>query len=145
MTETRTGWRLVRVTDLRATGAEPGTCERCGRRDLRFLRTIAHPERGELQVGSECARRLCRGSAIVEQVGGLSEEESASLKRWIEETNARHMAECNHPACDWYCCRLARGWTEEQIREDVERYREQHWQQRRQARRRSAGCPEEAA
>jgi hypothetical protein len=27
-----------------------------------------------------------------------------------------HMAECQDPSCRWTCCRLARGWTAEQIR-----------------------------
>jgi hypothetical protein len=56
-----TGWRPIRAIDLRATSTEPGNCERCGRHDLRFLHTVAHPTEGELQVGCECARRLCYG------------------------------------------------------------------------------------
>ena len=52
-------WRPVRAADLRLVGQEPGTCDRCGRHDLRFLHTIVHLDGGQLQVGSECARRLC--------------------------------------------------------------------------------------
>jgi hypothetical protein len=62
-TPTKTGWQPVRASDLRATGAEPGCCERCGRRDLRFLHVVAHPDEGQLHVGSECARHLCYGYA----------------------------------------------------------------------------------
>src|SRR5262245_44783127 len=60
-TTTKTGWRPIRATDLRATGTEPGTCERCGGRDLRFLHVVAHPDEGARQVGAGCARRLCWG------------------------------------------------------------------------------------
>lgn len=47
--------------------------------------------------------------------------------RWVHDTNADHMAGCADPDCDWYCCRLARGWTVEQIREDAAR----HWAEKR--------------
>jgi hypothetical protein len=58
---TKTGWQPIRATDLQAAGTGPGTCDRCGRRDLRFLHTVHNLDEGELQVGSECARRLCYG------------------------------------------------------------------------------------
>jgi len=58
---TKTAWQPIRATDLRLTGAEPGTCERCGRRDLRFLHVVKHPNGGQLTVGCECAKRLCYG------------------------------------------------------------------------------------
>jgi hypothetical protein len=45
-TPTKTGWQPVSATGLRATGAEPGCCERCGRRDLRFLYVVGHPDEG---------------------------------------------------------------------------------------------------
>lgn len=63
VTSTKTGWQAIRAIDLRATGEEPGTCQRCGRHDLRFLHTVDHPDEGHLQVGCECARRLCYGYA----------------------------------------------------------------------------------
>ena len=55
------GWKPIRAIDLRLTGDAPGICERCGRRDLRFLHTVEHPEQGQLHVGCECAKRLCHG------------------------------------------------------------------------------------
>src|SRR5688500_13784538 len=60
-TTTKTDWRPVQAIDLRAAGLGPGTCDRCGKRNLRFLHTVAHPTEGQRQVGSECARRLCGG------------------------------------------------------------------------------------
>jgi hypothetical protein len=57
-----TGWQPVKVVDLYLDKTKPNTCDRCGR-SLRFLHTVAHPEKGRLQVGSECARHLCRGYA----------------------------------------------------------------------------------
>jgi len=58
---TGTGWQPVRATDLRAAGSPPGTCERCGRTNIRFIHLISHATLGESLVGSECARRLCFG------------------------------------------------------------------------------------
>ena len=54
---TETGWQPKGAIDLRATDDEPGTCDRCGQRDLRIL----HTEEGQLHVGSESAKRLCWG------------------------------------------------------------------------------------
>jgi hypothetical protein len=47
-----------------------------------------------------------------------SEREFARLRK---DTNDQHMTQCTESACDWYCCRLARGWTEEQIKKAIER------------------------
>jgi hypothetical protein len=55
------GWCPVRAVDLRHTGTEPGTCQRCGRHDLRFVHTLEDTSGGRLDVGAECARRLCQG------------------------------------------------------------------------------------
>ncbi len=54
-------WRPSKVIDLRTTGQEPGTCQKCGRHDLRFVHLIEHPDDGSMQVGCECAARLCYG------------------------------------------------------------------------------------
>ena len=55
-----TPWTPLPATDLRRTGKEPGTCDRCGRNDLRFLHPLTRPGGGVIHVGCECARRLCR-------------------------------------------------------------------------------------
>ena len=60
-TLTKTGWCPIRAVDLRVVGNEPGMCDRCGRSDLRYVHTVAHPDQGQLQVGSECAKRICYG------------------------------------------------------------------------------------
>lgn len=52
-------WRPRRVIDLREVGKGPGICDRCDRRDLRFLHILEHPDEAQVQVGRECARRLC--------------------------------------------------------------------------------------
>jgi len=39
---------------------------------------------------------------------------------WFRESEIEHMAECDDPDCDCRCCRLARGWTEEEIEADIE-------------------------
>ncbi len=39
---------------------------------------------------------------------------------WFRESEIEHMAECDDPDCDCRCCRLARGWTEEEIAADIE-------------------------
>lgn len=54
-------WRPVGAIDLRAIGSEPGECQRCGRENLRFLHIVANPAKERMQVGAECARRLCYG------------------------------------------------------------------------------------
>ena len=51
---------------------------------------------------------------------------------WRRDTEARHMAECADPECDWACCRLARGWTEEEIKADIEAGRRQRDEAKRQ-------------
>jgi hypothetical protein len=43
--------------------------------------------------------------------------------RWIDDTNARHMAECTDARCDWSCCRRARGGAEQAIRRHGDRLR----------------------
>src|SRR5688572_17129088 len=64
-TATKTGWCPIRVTDLRAGKTDLsyrfGECARCNRRDLRFVHTVEGPDGERVQVGSECARRLCSG------------------------------------------------------------------------------------
>jgi hypothetical protein len=44
--------------------------------------------------------------------------------RRIAEENARHMAECTDDRCDFYCCRKARGWSDNSIRIALQRSRE---------------------
>lgn len=39
---------------------------------------------------------------------------------WIREMEQEHLEQCNDdPDCDHQCCRLARGWTQEEILEDL--------------------------
>lgn len=60
---TKTGWYPIGVVDLRRTGEYPGQCDRCDRRNLRYLHTLEHPTEGQVHVGSECAKRICYGYA----------------------------------------------------------------------------------
>lgn len=39
---------------------------------------------------------------------------------WFRKSDAKHMTECDDPDCDYRCCRLTRGWTEEEIAADIE-------------------------
>jgi hypothetical protein len=68
---TKTGWRPILAIDLLTAGNAPGTCERCGRCDLRFLHTVAHADGRELRVGCECARRLYHGYSPEREEGRL--------------------------------------------------------------------------
>lgn len=38
---------------------------------------------------------------------------------WRAKQDAEHMAECENPECDWHICRIARGWTPEDIKADL--------------------------
>ena len=38
-----------------------------------------------------------------------------SSRAWVRRTERQHAAECEEPYCDWRACRLARGWTEQEI------------------------------
>lgn len=63
------------------------------------------------------------------------EQDRRELEEWKARTNAEHMAECADPDCDWYCCRLARGWTWEQIHADTARAQEEALRAREEQRR----------
>lgn len=52
-------WHPIGATDLRLIGQYPGTCDRCKRRDLRFVHTLEAADGRQMRVGSECARHLC--------------------------------------------------------------------------------------
>ena len=76
-------WRPGQVIDLRAAGKEPGVCDRCDRKNIRFLHTVDHPEEGLFQVGSECARRLCYGYAPEREESRLRNL-WARRSRWLQ-------------------------------------------------------------
>jgi CHC2 zinc finger len=63
----------------------------------------------------EKALSLCAAHALHPQ--GLAGR--CGAVRWFHETDAEHMAVCNNTDCDWRCCRLARGWTDEEIKADI--------------------------
>jgi hypothetical protein len=44
----------------------------------------------------------------------------------VREMDAEHLASCTDPDCDYRCCRLRRGWTEEEIQADIERMLREH-------------------
>jgi hypothetical protein len=46
------------------------------------------------------------------------------FEEWARRTDAEHMAGCRDPECDWFCCRIARGWTVEEIAAANEAYRQ---------------------
>jgi len=55
----REGWTVAEVIDLLTLGEPPGTCDRCGRDDLRFIHLLDHrawPE--SIVTGKCCAQRL---------------------------------------------------------------------------------------
>jgi hypothetical protein len=45
--------------------------------------------------------------------GGLAGR--CKFEGWTRKLDYDHMASCDDPECEWRCCRLARGWTNEQI------------------------------
>jgi hypothetical protein len=51
----RRGWTLVDVEDL---GEPVHTCEACGKTEIRYVHTIAHPAFRNLDVGCICAEHL---------------------------------------------------------------------------------------
>jgi hypothetical protein len=55
------GWSCIGVTDLKADDpdSELGTCEACGREQIRFVHTMRHPEWGDdVEAGCVCAEKL---------------------------------------------------------------------------------------
>src|SRR6516165_2623556 len=46
--------------------------------------------------------------------------ESCSVWNGLAGWRGEHVAECCDPQCDNYCCRLARGWSLEDIEADIE-------------------------
>ena len=54
------GWRCVDVEDLGADGPayEPGTCQMCGKKRLRYMHTMEHENHGDLEVGRICAEKM---------------------------------------------------------------------------------------
>jgi hypothetical protein len=43
--------------------------------------------------------------------------ERVTFEIWSRRMEADHMATCNDPECECVCCRRARGWSDEQIKE----------------------------
>jgi len=70
-------------------------------------------------AAEECKKNDVSMEALVQYWQGF--------KDWVEDVEDRHIAECNDPECDWRCCRLARGWTDEEIRLDVEAAQRKHF------------------
>lgn len=52
------------------------------------------------------------------------EDERVQFQKWIEETDARHLAECTDKCCSAAVCRRAGGWTEKEIQADIKRRKE---------------------
>lgn len=63
----------------------------------------------------EKALSVCAGHVLHPQ--GLAGR--CGFVRWVHETDTAHMAACTDADCEWRCCRLARGWTEEEINADL--------------------------
>lgn len=62
------GWRCINVTDLKTDDHdddyERGSCEACGRSDLRFVHTLEHSDYDrDVETGCECAAKLERDKA----------------------------------------------------------------------------------
>jgi hypothetical protein len=55
----KSDWKPHKVVDLQSVGDDRGTCSRCGKRGLRFVHTLKNLAGDRLEVGSECATRLC--------------------------------------------------------------------------------------
>ena len=58
-----------------------------------------------------CAEHGLHPAAFAGRCGG---------EAWFRGLDAQHLAECDDLDCDYRCCRLARGWAEEEIAADVE-------------------------
>lgn len=46
-------------------------------------------------------------------------------EEWFLKIEEEHMAECTDTDCDWWCCRISQGWTPEEIRADIESYKQE--------------------
>lgn len=55
---------------------------------------------------------------------------------WVREKEAKHLAECEDPDCDWAVCRLNRGWTEEEIQADIQAHVQEQREQEEARRKR---------
>ena len=65
----RSNWKSVGAVDLLRIGEYPGTCDNCGRTDIRYLHILEHRKTDKvLRVGSVCASRLCSGAYDPKQV-----------------------------------------------------------------------------
>jgi hypothetical protein len=65
---------------------------------------------------------LCGRVLHVAALAGLSPETLSArclFEAAVALHESQHRAECKDAGCEWACCRLARGWTLEQIRQAV--------------------------
>jgi hypothetical protein len=90
----------------------------------RAYKEMTDKERSLLASAAVVSWRHGMHCSQIEALCRYEEEEARSLREWVQAHNDAHMAECSDPECDYDCCRLARGWTKEQIRADVERARQ---------------------
>ncbi|MCP4539189.1 MAG: hypothetical protein GY832_18790 [Chloroflexi bacterium] len=70
----------------------------------------------------EVAAQACR-MVVLHGVHPSTLAEDVESYVGFEVREANHMAECDDPDCTWYCCRRARGWSHEQIKEAIEQAR----------------------
>ena len=96
-------------------------------RDIALAWSSVVEELGRDGVTQETALKVFKLAAAECRANNISIESLFDYwldgEKWIAESNERHMEECDNPECDYYCCRLARGWSEEQVTAAIERAR----------------------
>jgi hypothetical protein len=98
------GWRLLHVFDLNPSGESPdeveyATCEMCGRRPIRFVHAVDHPDwrLAPLEVGRVCVEKLTRDWATHKaEENRLSRLASKRVRfiespRWQARSNGNHV------------------------------------------------------
>jgi hypothetical protein len=81
-------WRFVGVDDLRPEDGEDdyerGTCEACGRDDLRFVDTLKHDDYPtEIKTGCECASKLEGNSTAAKIREKALSNRAKRRKKWL--------------------------------------------------------------
>jgi hypothetical protein len=85
---------------------------------------LSPEEKDAVMVAAAAARRE---GVSVEALAAYE----AGFREWVARADGGHIAVCEDPGCEWYICRLARGWTVEEIEADLEAGRRAYWQARR--------------
>jgi hypothetical protein len=81
-------------------------------------------EKDAVMVATSAARRT---GVTVEELATFE----AAAREWWTRKEAEHVSGCDDPGCDWYVCRLARGWTVAEVEADLDVCRKAHYERQR--------------